>query len=80
MTKNRVVLVLAVTWFAAGGLRAAPPVQFQVWGSHGPKEPAPKAGWTEIGPAVRLLPEWTAAPEEAAARLYGRPHRSVGNG
>jgi hypothetical protein len=63
--KKTVVLVLAATFFAAGGgLHAAPPAQFRAWGSYGPKEPALEAGWTEVREPVRLLPESAVTAED----------------
>ena len=65
MMKKTVVLVLAAMFFTAhGGLHAAPPVQFRVWGSHDPKEPALEAGWTEVREPVRLFPESAVTAEE----------------
>ena len=49
---------------AGGGLRATPPAQFRAWGSHGPKEPALEAGWTEVREPVRLFPESAVTAEE----------------
>ncbi|MGA2617964.1 MAG: hypothetical protein ABSF26_10165 [Thermoguttaceae bacterium] len=65
MMKKTAAVVLAATFFTAGGgLHAAPPAQFRAWGSHGPKEPALEAGWTEVREPVRLFPESAVTAEE----------------
>ncbi len=64
MLKRIVVIVVATVVFTAGGLHAAPPAQFQAWGSHGPNEPALEAGWTELREPVRFFPESEITAEE----------------
>ncbi len=65
MMKKTAVLVLAAALVtAASGLNAAPPAQFRVWGSRGPKEPALEAGWTEVRQPVRLFAESAVTAEE----------------
>lgn len=60
-----VVLIVACGLALGNGLALAePPEQFRVWGSAGPKLPAPPDGWTEVRTAPDGLSTIAPTPEE----------------
>ena len=76
-------LGLLMLVFLIASLRAAAPVQFEVWGSAGPALPTASPGWREGSPEPEALPPFiaTAAEQRRGCVVFARdPFDEVGPG